>query len=117
MTRTGLFEGDRRTGLTGVFGHIGQSIESSHGADFLDCIFSLVILPRLEIKHAFGVQLEVLDHKGIHSLSLDILVTVILPWEMGILDLVKGAKILVHRLSLRILDLRRILGPVAPHGN
>ena len=100
-----------------MFGHVGHAIEGSHGLDLFNGVLGLVEFSGIGIKHPLCIQSEMLDHERVHGLSLDVLVAVLLPWEMGILHLVKSVKILVHRLSVGVFDLRRILRPVPPHGN
>ena len=60
--------------------------EDTHSIGRFDRIRALIVELGSGIVDASLVELEMLDHEGVHRLSLEELVAVLLVWEVRVLD-------------------------------
>ena len=100
-----------------MLGHVRQRLEIAHRVHRLDGVFALVVLAGLLVEHALRIQPEVLDHEGVHRLPLQELVAVAFLGEVRVLRLGLRAAVFLNGADERVLDLRRVLRPVAADGN
>ena len=65
-----VFERHHRARFQRVLGHVLERAEIVHLLRGLDSVFAFVVHAALLVKHALGAQVEVLDHEGVHGLTL-----------------------------------------------